>query len=185
MIKRALFAVAAILGICLSLPAQEMRSSNSINPASFQLYQVNPSDMVEGRVGLGQAGSFGSLNSAWYGFGPLTLIDRQLFSFPRAFGWVEATPRDFLPDFIAEELPTPAALATQRRDSGNKAVDLLHKLDYVGGEVGVFYGRSTGKFSRAVEQGYILGQVINGNTQITVGGSYEHASGRGPKITGP
>lgn len=183
MIKRALLAVAAIPALCCSLAAQQTAPWNSIQPARFELNQASPSDMVEGRAALGQTGSFGRLNSAWYGSGPLTLIDGELFSFPRAFGWIEATPSDFLPDFTAGELGTPTAVATLR-DSGNKTVDLRHKLDYVGGEVGVFFGKSTGKFSREVEQGYILGEVVDGNTHIIVGGSYEHSKGNVPRISG-
>jgi hypothetical protein len=184
MIKRALLALAAIPGVCFSLTAQETLPSSSIQPARLELNQASPSDMVESRATLGQTSPFRTLTNAWSGSGPLTLLDERLFSFPSAFGWVEAMPSEFLPDFTAGELPRPVALATLARESDNKAVDLLHKFDYVGGEVGVFYGRSTGKFSREVEQGYILGEVVDGNTHITVGGSYEHVSGRVPRIIG-
>jgi hypothetical protein len=184
MIKRALLALAAIPGVCFSLTAQETLLSNSIQPARLELNQASPSDMVESRATLGQTSPFRTLTNAWSGSGPLTLLDERLFSFPSAFGWVEAMPSEFLPDFTAGELPRPVALATLARESDSKAVDLLHKFDYVGGEVGVFYGKSTGKFSREVEQGYILGEVVDGNTHITVGGSYEHVSGRVPRIIG-
>lgn len=184
MIKRALLALAAILGVCFSSSAQEVRTSGSIQPESFTLNQANPSDMVAGRAALQRTGSFRTLNSAWYGPGPLTLVDGRLFSFPNAFGWVEATPGDFLPAFTAEVLPRATPVTTLPRDSSGKAVNLLPKFDYVGGEVGVFYGRSTGKFSREVEQGYILGEVVDGNTHIIVGGSYEHSSGSAPRVIG-
>ena len=70
------------------------------------------------------------------------------------------------------------------RDSSNTAVDLLPKFDYAGGEVGVFYGKSSGKFGREVAAGYIFGEVVDGNTHITVGASYEHSSGRVPNVFG-
>jgi hypothetical protein len=183
MIKRALLAGALIFGVCFSLSAQE--STTSSPAASFLFNRVSPSDMVEGRAALLQrTGSFRTLNNAWYGSGPLTLVDARLFSFPSAFGWVEATPGDFLPAFTAEALPRLTPVTTLARDSSGKAVDLSPKVDYVGGEVGVFYGRSTGKSSREVEQGYILGEVVDGNTHIMVGGSYEHSSGNAPRIIG-
>jgi hypothetical protein len=178
MIKRALLAGAAILGVCFSLLAQE----TAIQPVSFNLNRVSPGDMVEGRAALQGTGSFSTLNKAWYGSGPLTLADRRLFSFPSAFGWVEAPSSGFLPAFTAEELPRMTPAETLARDPGVEAVDLLHKFDYVGGEVGVFYGRSTGKFNREVEQGYIFGEMVDGNTHIGVGAFYEHSSGSVPRI---
>lgn len=185
MIKRVLPAVTAFLGLCLSLLAQETAIWRSFKPASFNLNLTSASDMVEGRVALLQrTGSLSALNNAWSGSGPLTLVDGRLFSFPHAFGWVEAPPGGFLPAFTAQELPRTTSRETLAREPGDKEVDLLHKFDYVGGEVGVFYGRSTGKFSREVEQGYILGEVVDGNTRIGVGASYEHSSGNVPRIIG-
>ena len=55
-------------------------------------------------------------------------------------------------------------------------------FDYAGGEVGFLYGRSTGKFGREVEAGYILGEVGNDKFQINVGASYENSSGRFPRF---
>ena len=44
--------MAAILGVCFSLSAQEKRIPSSIQPASFALSQASPREMVEGRVAL-------------------------------------------------------------------------------------------------------------------------------------
>jgi hypothetical protein len=181
MIKRTLSTTAAIFAVCLSLGAQEEIASRASQPAGFELRPASPSDIVEHRAASGQAGFFRTLNNTWYASGPLMLADARLFSFPQAFGWVEATPGEFLPAFTPGELPRMTSVPSTVRDSASKPVDLLHKFDYVGGEVGVFYGRSTGKVSREVEQGYILGQVIDGNTQITVGGSYQHVRGSVPR----
>ena len=184
MIKRALPAVAAILGVCFSLSAQEMKISSPRQPASFSLRQASPSEMVESRVALQGTRSFRALNNAWYGSGPLTLFTERPFSFPSAFGWVEATPSDFLPTFSTDLVPRTTSLTTLAGDKDGTPVDLLHQFDYVGGEVGVFYGRSTGKFKREVTQGYIFGEVVNGNTHIMVGGSYGHSSGNAPRPIG-
>ena len=99
--------------------------------------------------------------------------------------WTEATPVGYLPVAALEEPArgTPAAKPTG--DSGNKALDLLPKFDYAGGEVGFFYGKSNGKYSREVVAGYLFGEVVEGNTHITVGTSYEHASGRVPVVIAP
>jgi hypothetical protein len=134
---------------------------------------------------MGRANLFGTLNSAWYGPAPLTLADGRLFSFPNAFAWMEATPVGYLP-VAALEAPArgiPAAKLTG--ESRNKALDLLPKFDYAGGEVGFFYGKSNGKYNREVVAGYLFGEVVEGNTHISVGTSYEHASGRVPYVIAP
>jgi hypothetical protein len=53
---------------------------------------------------------------------------------------------------------------------------------YVGGEVSVFFGKSIdGKVDREIRSGYILGEIINGNTHINIGASYERASADFPR----
>ena len=141
--------------------------------------------MVEGRAALARPGSFRSLHNAWYGGGPLTLVDGRSFSFPGTFGWVEATKGDFLPAFSAQETPRVTTAPALTRSESTAKPTLFPKPDYVGGEVGVFFGKSIGgKYSRDVEAGYIVGQIIEGNTQITVGASYGHESGKAPRIIG-
>lgn len=184
MITRALLGLAAIPAFCFSLLAQELAVSHSATSASFRLNQASAREMVEGRAALEKTGSFRTLSGGWQGAGPLTLVDGRRFSFPSAFGWVEAPPGDFLPAFTAEELPRVVPVEALARERGGQGIDLLHKFDYVGGEVGVFYGRSTGKFKREVEAGYIFGEVVDGNTHISAGASYEHSSGRDPRVIG-
>ncbi|MEO8439017.1 MAG: hypothetical protein ABI540_02235 [Spartobacteria bacterium] len=185
MIKRTLPAVAAILVLCVSLSAQEPANSNMFRSPGLTLVQASPSAMAEGRAALVRQGSFRSVRNEWYGGGPLTLVDGRNFSFPRTFGWVEATPRAFLPVFSAQEVPRVTGTPTLARSESNEKPQLFAKPDYVGGEVGVFFGKSLGgKYSRDIEAGYILGQIIEGNTQITVGASYGHESGKIPRIIG-
>jgi hypothetical protein len=185
MIKRALPAVAAFLVVCFSLPAQESQPSRQIQPAHFLMNQLDPGGAVARHSAFGQAGIIGTLNNPYGGLSSLTLADGRPFAFPIAFAWMDAPPADVLPAFTAAELPQVSPVTTTLpQDPDRKAVDLLPNFDYVGGEVGVFYGRSTGKFKREVEQGYILGEVVDGNTHIIVGGSYEHSTGSVPRITG-
>lgn len=184
MIKRALPVAAAILGLCVSVWAQEGKNSEA---SRFTLEQASPSTLVSGRATLARPGSFPSLHDAWHGGGPLTLVDGRSFSFPGTFGWVEATRANFLPTFSTSETPrvTAPPSSTLARSESNEKPELFAKPDYVGGEVGVFFGKSFGgKYSRDVEAGYILGQIIQGNTQITVGASYGHESGKVPRIIG-
>jgi hypothetical protein len=53
---------------------------------------------------------------------------------------------------------------------------------YYSGEVGVFYGRSSGKFEREIMETYFLGQVGNDKFQITVGGAYGESSGSALRV---
>ena len=53
---------------------------------------------------------------------------------------------------------------------------------YSFGEVGVFYGRSSGKFSGDEFETYIMGGVGNEKFQITAGASYETSSIRVPRF---
>jgi hypothetical protein len=177
MIKRALPAVAAFFAVCFSLSAQ------SLGPGFFTLNQSGPGGVVGARSALGRTDML--LNNAYDGLPSLTLADGRLFSFPSAFGWMEVTPTpDFIPATILEEPRRLAPATTYRTDAGTKAVDLLPKFDYAGSEVGLFYGRSTGKSSREVEAGYILSEIVDGNTHIIFGASYGHSSGREPRLIG-
>ena len=172
MTNRALSAVAGFLGCCLSLSAQETQQ-----PALLALSQPGQS-VVNTR-----ATGFSTLNSSYYGFPSLTLSDGRLFSLSNAYNWIEATPPDFLPALSAEMPARVSTAATSRRNSGDKVVEVQPKFfDYVGGEVGVLYGRSFGKFGRELEQGYILGEVGNDKVHITVGAFYEESSGRFPRL---
>ena len=183
MIKRALPFLAAFFALCVSLSAQEAATSDQTESVDFILPQATAGDLVQGPVTVERTGSFRVLNNVWSGRGPLTLVDGRLFSFPSAFGWVEGTPGDFLPDFTAEGLPLITSPGMVARESGAKPFDLFRKPDYVGGEVGFFYGKSIGgKHSREVEAGYILGEIIQGKTHIGVGISYDHSTGNRPLL---
>ena len=184
MLKPALLSMAATIGLCFSVAA-EPPAPGTAQAAGLTLNPTSPNEMVAGRPARGQAGSFRTLSNVWSGNGPLTLMDGRLFSFPGAFGWVEATHGSFLPALAVQEVPRGAPATTLARSTSSENLELFRKPVYVGGEVGVFYGRSIGgKYSREVEAGYILGEIIEGNTRIQVGASYGHSTGNAPRIIG-
>ena len=53
---------------------------------------------------------------------------------------------------------------------------------YYGGEVGVLYGRWTGKGGGDLMESYVLGTVGNDKFQITAGAAYEESSARTPRF---
>jgi hypothetical protein len=164
--KRALFTVVGFVVCCLSLSAQEPQRS-----VLFPLSQPNS-----------RADLLGALNGAYDNFPALTLSDDGLFSLSNTSARVEETSPDFLLALSAE-MPTRARTMSTR-DSDDKAVKVQPTVfDYIHGEVGVFYGTSTGgKFSREVEAGHILGEMGNDKTQISIGAFYEHSSGHIPRF---
>ncbi|MEY2485328.1 MAG: hypothetical protein QOH39_976 [Verrucomicrobiota bacterium] len=164
MTKGALWVVAGFFGLCFSLFAKPANHSNilSLNDASLRL----PS---------------------------LTLSDGQAFSFASTFNSLEPVPPDFLP---VVSMPQPQLTAaflyvTSGKDSSNdtkdhrseKGVDVQRSnlLNNVHGEVGFLYGRSTGKFSRDVEQGYVISELGDDKFHMTVGAFYENSSTHFPR----
>jgi hypothetical protein len=162
--KQAVFALAGVLGLCVSVAAQEIRDFGSIQPAREQ------------------ADFFGTLTNAWNDPAPLQLADGRTFSFPSAFAWMEAPPAYYIPALPLAAPPRLFPMTPLATNYPESPVGLLPRIDYAGGEVGAFYGKSSGKFGREVYGGYILGEVIDGNTHISVGASYEHANGRIPAL---
>ena len=165
--KWAFWGVAGFLGCSLSLSAQTTRQTD--------LLALNQS-----RMAISHALDLSTLNCAYYGFPAMTLLDGRPLSLSSARDWIEPVTLDFLPAVGIDATPRIRSSAKVRESSGDEVVTAKPKFfDYVGGEVGVLYGHSVGgKFSREVEQGYILGEMGNDTTHITVGASYERSSGR-------
>jgi hypothetical protein len=174
MTKRALFVVAGFLGCCLSVSAQETQRSRA------DLCTLS-SSRGTGAVNT-HADFFRRLNGSYDAFSGLVLADGGYVSLANAYNWIEPVLPDFVPIFSTPATTGAAAAGKSWRDSDITVVEAKHKVfDYFRGEAGVLYGTSTGgKFSRELEAGYIFGEMGNDKTQITVGTSYEHSSGRVP-----
>src|ERR1700730_15668319 len=157
MMKRTFAAGAGLLGLCLSLSAQQTYSTD--------VYR--------------------SLNILSIRFP--TLSDEGFFSFASAFKQMETTSPDFLPALtmanMAARSETATAPASRAEDSSKEVVGMPRNrfFDYADGEVGLFYGRSIGNHDLEVARGYIFGEVGNDTTQISAGASYERLSGRVPR----
>jgi hypothetical protein len=85
-------------------------------------------------------------------------------------------------DYYQDDLPSAAeakrisAAPVNGKDLPSEIAILPSSPLYYGGEVGFFYGRSSGKFEREIMQTYFLGTVGNDKFQITVGGAYAEDS---------
>ena len=145
-------------------------------------------------------GSFSSLAAA-SSQPALTLADARRFAFRSSVAWVAAAPNDFLPSWKPEGWDKdPVAVAqinrTRERPDGRARVGAadfskdttganveLQKSFWnnVHGEVGFLYGRSSGRVSRDVEAGYILGTVGDEHLQISAGAFYENSNWEFPR----
>jgi hypothetical protein len=131
---------------------------------------------------------YSAVNNSVLRFPSLTLPDAQLFSFSSAFNRMETTRPDLLPASALLTTTTQRRIAyvapgADSKDSSKEVSDVSRRnlLDYVHGEIGFLYGRSTGRFGGGVEQGYIIGDVGDDKFQISVGAAYQHSSGRFPR----
>jgi hypothetical protein len=157
MTKRALFAVAGLLSLCLSLSAQQID---------------RPQDV------------FKALNNSALRTPALALSGAQFFSLSSGFNWMERTSPDFLPALstpgaTGPQRATANSSATMGvQDSSKEIVDVRRSnlFDYATGEVGFLYGRSSGKYGVTSEEGYIIGEVGNEHFHISAGASYENST---------
>ena len=154
MMKRALFAVSALLGLCSLLPAQ---------PPEQLLYGPGTLDS--------------SLLSPW-----ASLENRNQFFFSTAFGSMRTT-QEFLPAFDPSA-PLSAPYVADNKNSVERIVDLRapSRLQY-GGEIGFLYGKSSGSrgYGREDFAGYIVGTVGNDKFSITAGIYHQETTFSGPR----
>ncbi len=108
----------------------------------------------------------------------LTLLDGRRFPLSgdltaRGLNPLQTVPVAFLSAVRVDKNVSPAY------GSGGPGgvVNLELNRSYSGGEAGVFYGASGGKYGREDFQSYIRGGVGNGSFQISGGAAYSQSSG--------
>lgn len=140
MMKRALLAVAGCVALSASLPAQElMLDRATLDRPSLE----SPS---------------------------VSLENGDRFFFSSAFGPMRRT-HEFLPSFNPSEPLNMAYLpSAERNDSLERIIDwdARNRIRF-GGEAGIFYGKSTGKYGREDFIRYISGTIGNEMFSFSVG----------------
>jgi len=115
------------------------------------------------------------------------LVGEEFFPVPVEFGWVDIPSADIFPVVYVQAAKTQktAHLAAKdgkdAKDSAGEVISSPLNPYYYGGEMGAFYGHSSGKFGRDDFGSYIVGGVGNDKLQISVGASYEESNGRLPR----
>jgi hypothetical protein len=184
MIGRALSVAVGLLGICIAVPAQQPNSrsgtqnehASALNLYQSKTFSAKDSSLLfhKGPVYAWSDGGRLASNSALAEIGMASLD-----LFPVAY-----LPTDASGVAPAKKASGNAAADSSRRNVGTDGKDLsgtmisLPQEIYYGGEVGVMYGRWTGKGGGDLMQSYILGTVGNDRFQISVGAEYEESSGR-------
>ena len=176
--KRGLLPVVVFLGLCFSLAAQPASGSPARPGGAFTLAQLRTMAAANNGSVLLQPSLFNSLDNPVFGF---PSSNRDVFSLATTFNLVGTTPRSFLPFSPAMESPRGSIPETSAKDLSDHAFDLRPNFDYVTGEVGFMYGRSSGKFGGEYKEGYIFGEVGNERIHISAGASYEEWNGRVPR----
>jgi outer membrane receptor protein involved in Fe transport len=184
MIRRALFTVLGLLGLCLPLAAQETKQSESETITLEQLQLTSALDTASA-LSLYQPDTFSTSGSSLliHGFPALTLLDGRRFSISGPLGrLLDVLPIAFLSSVEVQKINPSPMYGT---DGPGGVVNLRLNRNFAGGEFGVFYGRSDGKFGRSDKQAYIIGGVGNEKVQITAGAAYEESSGNIPRQRPP
>ena len=180
MIGRVLSIAAGLLGICFAVAAQQANSSGptqSEHAAALSLYQpkilsVKNSSLLF-RKGPVRAWSDGGQLVSESALAEIGMVSLDLF------------PVAYLPPNASGAATAKKGSATSDSSTGNFGPDgkdftgMMSPADqvYYGGEVGILYGRWTGKGGGDLMQSYILGTVGNDKFQISVGAEYEESSG--------
>lgn len=149
MIKHSVRVVFVLLSVCLSLNAQQAPASVA---RGFSLDREDIFNRVDGSALL-----------------------HSLSVPPPAITALDLVPLAYL---AATETATVKAAAQYRTITPAPLAESRVDPVYAGGEIGILYGRSSGKYRGDEFQSYIFGTVGNEHFQISAGAAYEESSTR-------
>jgi len=187
MIKRALVIGLGFLGFCLPLAAQQTSRLKQTKDKAATSRQLRPSALdTPARLTLSRPEFFSPMKGSLLAndFLMLTLVAGQRLPTSSELGWTGMAPLDPFQDDLpsAAEVQQANAAPVDGKDSSSEVVTSPLSPIYYSGEVGVFYGRSSGKFDREIMQTYFLGEVGNDKFHITVGAAHEESNSRLPRF---
>jgi hypothetical protein len=184
MIKRALPAVLALLSLCLPLQARaadrfgafdndtvtidDLRKTAALDPShALSLHRPDLYSSVSGSVLI-------------HSLPVLALLDGRRFPLSSELGRMGMAPLDLVPVAFLNSVDVSKVGASPVYGSDGPGGTINMRLNriYAGGEVGVFYGRSGGKYGRDEFETYITGGIGNEHFQITAGASYRESNAR-------
>ena len=185
MIKSVLPGVVGLLSLCLPLAAEQLKESNEeLTITQEQLLlsgELKASDALT--IYRPDIFSSGGRSILIHGLPALTLLDGRRFLASSALGRMGLSPIDLFPVAMLKSVEVQPINASPMygTDSPGGVVNLRLDRDYSGGEVGIFYGRSSGKFGREDMQAYMIGGVGNEKFHITVGAEHSESTVHVPR----
>jgi hypothetical protein len=173
-IKPALFAVLGFLGFSLPLAAQQTTRVERSKHETTALQQLRSPSALESpaRLTLSRPEFPGAMHRSVFtdDLVMLTLFAGERLPASNESGGIGMPPLDYFQD--GAEAQTAEPPRADGKDSPSEVVTAPLSPLYYSGELGFFYGRSSGKFDREIMQTYFLGTVGNEKFQITVGAAY-------------
>jgi hypothetical protein len=178
MIKRALLVALGFLALCFPVAAQQNNRTNEFDAAAaLALYRPEIFASVDSSVLVRDLPM-------------LTFLDGRLPG-STALGRMGTAPLD-VPSLAYMSVAYMNAAKVRRvnasrvsgkdgKDSSAEVMSSPSSPYYWGGEVGFFYGHSSGKFGGDEFGTYIDGVVGNDKFQINAGASYQEWNGRAPR----
>ena len=188
MIKRALVVAIGFLGFCFPLTAQQTSRVERTKDKAAPYRQLRPSGLdTPARLTLPRPEVFSATNGSVLtdDLMMLTLsVGQRLPASSELGGGTEMAPLDYFQDDLPSDAEVHQANAApiDGKDSPSEIVGSPLSPFYYSGELGVFYGRSSGKFGREIMQTYFLGEVGNDKFLIRVGAAHEESNGRVPRF---
>ena len=187
MTKRVLFAAIGVFGLGFSLFAQRTTDSLLRTDDTFTPEELRITGEIDTAPALAlyRSGLFSTVDGSvlLHGLPVLALLDGRRFPVTSAMGQMGITPLDLFPIAFLSAVQVQKVGSSPRRgsDAVGGIVDMRLNRMTSGGEVGVFYGKSGGKYGREDMSAHIIGGVGNDKFQITAGAAYHESSGRRPR----
>jgi hypothetical protein len=191
MVTRAFCVALGLVGACFPAVAQQANRPESpagaVDPAfALSLYQPKVSGARDsfllfrrGPVRTWSDGGWLASENALTQIGMASLdLFPVAFWTPEGFGSVSGPTRNGVRNSRSEDSRTDG------KDGAGEIMESPLDRVYYGGEVGVLYGRWSGKGGGDMFETYVVGTVGNDKFQITAGASYEewNGSGRGVRF---
>jgi hypothetical protein len=173
-IKPALFVVLGFLSFCSCLAAQQASRVERSKAETTALRELRFPRALDtpARLTLSRPEFSGAMHRSVFteDLVMLTLFAGERSPASNESGGMGMPPLDYFQDGAeAQEVEPPRV---DGKDSPSEVVTAPLSPLYYSGELGFFYGRSSGKFDREIMQTYFLGTVGNEKFQITVGAAY-------------
>lgn len=177
MVKRFAWFAVALAAFSSTVQAQERDSYTSTQLRLTGATNAGPA------LALYRPDIFSSIDGTtlMHGLPVLTLLDGRRFPISSELGRMGMAPLDVVPlGFLnAVEVQKSHGSPMAGSDWNGGVVDLRLQRDWgTHGEIGMFYGKSSGRYGREDFQAYIVGGVGNDHIQVNAGASYEESSVR-------